>query len=289
MTLWGLEFMRRALLAAFLVGVTAPSIGIFLVQRRLALMGDGIGHVAFMGVAAGLFMGISPVITGIGTAALAGAGIEVLRERGRASSDVALAIIFYGGIAGGALLTYLSGRSIKVLSYLFGSVLTVNRQELVILSAAAVAVLLTVTMWRKQLFAVSYDEDVARVSGLPVRTLNFVMALAAALTVGVTMRVVGILLVSAMLVLPVAIVQQLCRSFRSTALASVGVGALLSVGGLLLAYKLNTSPGATIVLLAIAGFFLAAAVAGLRRPPELVQNHGASLRFNRDRLNRLEG
>lgn len=130
--------MRRALLAALVVGIAAPSIGVFLVQRRLALMGDGIGHVAFMGVAAGLFLGTSPVITGIVAASLAGAGIEVLREKGRAASDVALALIFYGGIAGGALLAFKSGQSNKVLGYLFGSVLTVNNEDLMILSVSGV-------------------------------------------------------------------------------------------------------------------------------------------------------
>lgn len=257
----GLEFMRRALLAALVVGVTAPSIGVFLVQRRLALMGDGIGHVAFMGVAAGLFLGTSPVITGIVAASLAGAGIEVLREKGRTASDVALALIFYGGIAGGALLAFKSGESNKVLAYLFGSVLTVNNEDLLILLVSGAAVLVTVLLWRKELFAVCYDEDVARVSGLSVRKLNFLMALAAAVTVGVTMRVVGILLVSAMLVLPVAIVQQLSTSFRTTLLGSMVLGGVLGVGGVLLAFRLDTSPGATIVLLALGAFFLAAMLA----------------------------
>ncbi len=264
MEVFGLEFMRRALVAALIVGVTAPSIGVFLVQRRLALMGDGIGHVAFMGVAAGLFFGTSPVITGIVAASLAGAGIEVLRDKGRTASDVALALIFYGGIAGGAILAFRSGQSSKVLGYLFGSVLTITSQDLLVLVAAGALVLATVILWRKELFAVCYDEEVARVSGLAVRKLNFLMALAAAVMVGVTMRVVGILLVSAMLVIPVAIVQQLSNSFRSTLVGSMILGGGLSVGGVLLAYHLDTSPGATIVLVAIGAFFLAALLAQAR-------------------------
>lgn len=225
-----LEFMRRALLAALLVGIAAPSIGVFLVQRRLALMGDGIGHVAFMGVAAGIFFGTSPIVTGIVAASVAGAGIEVLRERGRTAGDVALALIFYGGLAGGAIFTFKSGQSNKVLGYLFGSVLTVNNQDLLVLLVAGAAVVAIMTIWRKEFFALCYDEEVAKVSGLPVRRMNFALAVVAAVTVGVTMRVVGILLVSAMLVLPVAIVQQLSRSFRVTAVASMVVGAALSAG-----------------------------------------------------------
>lgn len=253
-----LDFMRRALAAAVMVGVTAPSIGVFLVQRRLALMGDGIGHVAFMGVAAGLFFGTSPVVTGIVAASVAGAGIEVLRERGRTAGDVALALIFYGGIAAGALLTFKSGQGNKVLGYLFGSVLTVDFRDLLTLAIAGVVVVAAMTLWRKEFFALCYDEEVARASGLPVRALNFGLAVAAAVTVGVTMRVVGILLVSAMLVLPVAIVQQLSGSFRTTVLGSMVLGGILSVGGVLAAFYLDTSPGPTIVLIAIAAFFGAA-------------------------------
>lgn len=255
-----LEFMRRALLAALLVGIAAPSIGVFLVQRRLALMGDGIGHVAFMGVAAGLFLGTSPIVTGIVAASVAGVGIEVLRERGRTAGDVALALIFYGGLAGGALFTFKSGQSNQVLGYLFGSVLTVNTSDLLVLLGAGTLVVAIMTIWRKEFFALCYDEEVAKVSGLPVRKMNFVLAVVAAVTVGVTMRVVGILLVSAMLVLPVAIVQQLSRSFRVTALASMALGAALSVGGLLVAFYIDTSPGATIVLLAILCFFVASMI-----------------------------
>ncbi|MBW3591022.1 MAG: metal ABC transporter permease [Actinobacteria bacterium] len=264
MELFELAFMRRALLAAVLVGIAAPSIGVFLVQRRLALLGDGIGHVAFMGVAAGLFLGTSPVVTGIVAASLAGAVLEMLREKGRLAGDVALALIFYGGIAGGALLTFLSDNPNMVLGYLFGSVLTVTGQELWILAAAGSVVLLSVTVLRKELFAACYDEEVARACGLPVRKLNFFMALAAAVTVGVTMRVVGVLLVSAMLVLPVAIVQQLAGSFRATVRGSLVLGGMLSVGGLVTAFYLDTSPGATIVLLAITVFALAALAARQR-------------------------
>lgn len=265
MELLELEFMRRALLAALMVGIAAPSVGVFLVQRRLALLGDGIGHVAFMGVAAGLFLGTSPVVTGIVAASLAGAVLETLREKGRLAGDVALALIFYGGISGGALLTFLSDNPNTVLGYLFGSVLTVTGEDLWILGVAGAVVLMSVTLLRKELFAACYDEEVARACGLPVRRLNFFMALASALTVGVTMRVVGVLLVSAMLVLPVAIVQQLAGSFRSTVRGSLAAGGLLSVGGLVTAFYLDTSPGATIVLLAIAVFALAALAA--RRSP----------------------
>lgn len=260
------DFMQRALFAAALVGLTAPAIGIYLVQRRLSLMGDGIGHVAFTGVAAGFLTGTSPVFTAIIAASIGAIAIELLRERGRMASDLALALIFYGGIAGGVLLTSLSRASTaNLFAYLFGSVVTVDRGDLVIIASVSAAVLGFTLFFRRQLFAVCYDEEVARVSGLPVRALNLSIAVLAAVTVAVTMRVVGILLVSAMLVLPVAAVQQLTRSFGSTVLASLILGAFVSVGGLVVAYYIDVYPAATIVLGAIGCFLVTTGWAARKR------------------------
>jgi zinc transport system permease protein len=259
MSFLGFEFMQRALVAAALVGLAAPAIGTFLVQRGLSLMGDGIGHVAFMGVAAGLLLGISPLVSAMVVAALGAFVIEVLRQRGRTASDVALALIFYGGIAGGALLTYLSGESNRILSYLFGSILLVDTSELILIGVVATFVVVLTLALSRALFAIAYDEEVARVAGLPVTTLNMLVALLAAVTIGVTMRVVGLLLVSAMLVLPVAAVQPLTRSFRGTMFASLGLGVVVSVVGLIAAFYADVAPGATIVLTAILAFVIASA------------------------------
>jgi zinc transport system permease protein len=258
------DFMQRALVACLLVGLAAPSIGVYLVQRRLALMGDGIGHVTFLGVAAGFLLGTMPVVTAMVGAALGAILIEILRERGGTAGDVALALIFYGGIAGGAVVTFMSGAGNLVLGYLFGSVLSVNRDELLIVAATAGIVLALTIGLQRVLFAVSFDEEVARASGLPVRKLNLLIALVAAVTIGVTMKVVGLLLVSGMLVLPVAAVQQLTSTFRSTLFGSIIAGACISVGGLLVAFYADLVPGATIVLLSIICFGVARIVSVLR-------------------------
>lgn len=253
------DFMQRAFIVAALIGLAAPAIGVFLVQRRLALMGDGIGHVAFTGVAAGFLTGTSPVFTAVIAAALGAFVIEMLRERGRTSSDVALALLFYGGIAGGVLLTSLSDTSNgELLTYLFGSVVTVTSGDVVLTGLVTAGVLIFTRLFRKQLFAVCYDEEVARSQGLRVRALNLSIAMLAAVTIAVTMRVVGILLVAAMLVLPVAAAQQLTRSFRSTVLASLALGSAVSVTGLAIAFYADVFPAATIVLLAIGVFALTA-------------------------------
>ncbi len=261
------DFMQRALLAALLVGLAAPAVGVFLVQRRLALMGDGIGHVALTGVALGFLLGTAPVLTAVVVATIGAVVLELVRQRGRTSGDVALALLFYGGIAGGVLLIGLSseGSNANLLSYLFGSLTSVSPGDLVLICGLSATLLGVLAVLGREMFAVCHDEEYARVAGLPVRTLNLVLAVLAAVTVTVAMRVVGLLLVSALMVVPVATAQQLVRGFRATVTVALGVGvasALLGVSG---SFYADTAPGAMIVMVALAGFALASAAAGLRR------------------------
>ncbi|MCW2500395.1 MAG: hypothetical protein JWN87_2071 [Frankiales bacterium] len=267
MSLLEFDFMRRALVAAVLVGLAAPAIGTFLVQRKLSLMGDGIGHIALTGVALGFLLGTAPVLTAIVVAIAGAVAIELVRERGRASGDVALALLFYGGIAGGVLLIGLApgGTNATLVGYLFGSLSSVTGTDLVVIVALSVAVLAVVTVFARELFAVCQDEEVARVSGLPVRFLNILVAVSAAVTVTVAMRVVGLLLVSALMVVPVATSQQLTRSFRATLLGACLVGAVASVSGLVVAFYADVAPGAATVVLALGGFLVAVLLGSARR------------------------
>ncbi len=259
--LFSLGFMQRALIAALFTGIAAPAIGTYLVQRRLALMGDGIGHVAVTGVAAGLVTGASPTWTAVVVAVLGAVLIETIRERGHTNGDVALALLFYGGLAGGVLLTGLGGKSASDLQiYLFGSILTISVIDVVVTMALAAVVALLALGLSPQLFAVAQDQEFARVTGLNVRAYNLLIAVLAAVSVTVAMRTVGLLLVSALMVVPVATAQQLTRSFRATLVAAMGLGVAASVGGLVLAAFASSSatvaPGATIVLVSLAGFAL---------------------------------
>jgi zinc transport system permease protein len=269
------EFMRRALIAAVLVGLVTPIIGTFLVQRRLALLGDGIGHIALTGVALGLLTSTSPVLTAAVVATAGAIVMELVRVRTRTSGDVALALLFYGGIAGGVLLIGLTpGASNATLtSYLFGSVSTVGEQDIWIVGVLAVGVVAVLAVFGRELFVLCQDEEVARAHGLPVRFLSILLAVTAALTVVIAMRVVGVLMVSALMIVPVAAAQQLSRSFRVTVGLAVLIGLLSSLGGLTTAFYSDLAPGATIVLLALASFCLAVLVGGVlrrltkRRPP----------------------
>ncbi len=263
------DFMQRALVAALLVGLAAPAVGVFLVQRRLALMGDGIGHVALTGVALGFLLGTAPVLTAVVVASFGAVVIELVRERGRTSGDVALALLFYGGIAGGVLLIGLSaeGSNANLLAYLFGSLTSVSPQDVLVSGGLSIAVLLTVLFLGRELFAVCHDEEYARVAGLRVRALNLVLAVMAAVTVTVAMRVVGLLLVSALMVVPVATAQQLVRGFRATVLVSLGLGVTAALTGVLGSFYADTPPGAMIVMVALGGF-ITASLAGV-----LVRRH----------------
>jgi zinc transport system permease protein len=259
------QYMQLALAAGLVVGLCAPLVGAFLVQKRLSLMGDGIGHVAFAGVAAGLLLGTSPIWTALVAALVGALAIEWLRLRRRASGDLALAVFFYSGIAGGVVLTGLAGSlNSGVLTYLFGSILTVSPSDTTTIVALGVVVLVAVgTLWRA-LFSVILDEEAARVAGLPVEALSLGLAALAAVTVVAAMRVVGILLVAALMVLPVGTAQRLASSFKTTLLWAAGLGAGAVVCGLSLARAAGLAPGATIVLVAAAAFLVTAAAESLR-------------------------
>jgi zinc transport system permease protein len=265
-TLLSYEFMQRALLAALLTGLAAPAIGTYLVQRRLALMGDGIGHIALTGVGVGLLTGTAPLLAAVVTAALGALLIETLRARGRASGDVALALLFYGGIAGGVLITGLAGGNAATLNaYLFGAITTVSTVDLVIVVALAAVVLVLALGLAPQLFAVCQDEEHARVCGLPVRLYGALIAVLAAVTVTVSMRTVGLLLVSALMVVPVATSQQLARSFRTTLIGAMLVGVVASLAGVVASFYANTAPGPSIVALALLGFLVSWPVGAYQR------------------------
>ncbi|BCJ51509.1 ABC transporter [Actinoplanes sp. NBRC 14428] len=256
MSLLQYDFMIRALVGALIIGLTAPALGIYLVQRRLSLIGDGIGHVALTGVGVGLLLQRSPVITAVVVSVIGAIAVELVRERGRTSGDVALALLFYGGIAGGVVLVGLSEDSgnANLMQYLFGSLTTTSRQDLTVIAVLGVAVLVAMLGLRPALFAVCHDEEYARVSGLPVRTLNLLMAVTTAVTVTIAMRTVGLLLVSALMVVPVAAAQQVTRGFRGTMATAMAIGVTAAAAGVWVAGEIDTAPGATIVILAIAAF-----------------------------------
>lgn len=265
-----LSFMQRALVACVVVGVFAPMIGTFLVQKRMSLIGDGIGHIAFAGVGAGLIAGVWPIWTALVFAVAGSLGVEWLRARRRASGDLALALFFYSGIALGVVLVSIGGGlNASILSYLFGQPLTVNREEVAVIVSLGVLIVVAMLALGRVLFAVVSDEEWARVSGLPVGAVNNMLAVLVAVAVVAAMQIVGILLIAAMMVLPVAGGQLLARSFKGTMRWSVAIGVVSSVVGLAAARIWDLAPGGTIVLIA-AGTFMVIALATRRRGTAVV-------------------
>ncbi|SNR83346.1 metal ABC transporter permease [Blastococcus mobilis] len=259
-------FMQRALLASLMVGLVAPAVGVFLVQRRLSLLGDGLGHVALTGVAIGVLTSTAPVGTALVAAVLGAVLIELVRARGRTSGDVALAVLFYGGIAGGVVLLSLAprGQATNLDAYLFGAITTTSAADVAVFAAITVVVLGVVWLLGQRLYAVSDDEEYARAVGLPVLALNVVLAVLVASTVVLSMRVVGLLLISALMIVPSAIAQLLARSFRQTVYLACGIGLVTSVAGTSASYYAGTPSGGTIVLLAIALFLVVTAAVAVR-------------------------
>ncbi len=255
--------VQRMLLVGVLVGLAAPVVGTYLVQRRMALLGDGIGHVALAGVAAGWLAGSAAGLAqrdalavpgAVVFAILAAVAIERMRTRG-AAADVVLAILFYGGIATGVLLISAAGGSnANLLGYLFGSISTVTWPDVWVTVALAVAIVGIGAGLRPALFAVTHDQEFAKSTGLPVQFLNMLIAILAAVTITVAMRVVGVLLVSALMILPVAIAQQVTRSFTRTMGVAMGIGAVLTLTGIAITLEHNLQPGALIVVLGVVAY-----------------------------------
>jgi zinc transport system permease protein len=258
------EFMRLAFAAGAVVGLLAPAVGFFLVQRRLSLIGDGIGHVAFAGVAFGYLIGISPVLTALIASVVGAVTIEWLRARRPAAADQALALVFYTGIAAGVVLVSSAGAlNANLFAFLFGSILTVTRGDLALVAALGVAGLALVALLYRAFAAVALDEESARVSGVPVGLLNVLLAALAGVTIAVSMRVVGILLIAALMVLPVSAASRVAWSLRSALLLAMGVGVGSVAVGLTLSYYGDLAPGGAIVLVAAGAFAVAAAASSL--------------------------
>lgn len=247
------DFFQRALAGGLLIGITAPLMGVFLVLRRLSMIGDTLAHVTIAGVALGFLTGFYPLGAGLIFAVVASFGIEKLRKAYKSLAELSIAIIMSGGVALASLFFTLGkGYNADVMSYLFGSIYTLDRTDLIVVGIVTIAVVVVVTLFFKEFFLLSFEEDAASVSGLPVKLLNMLITILTALVISTAIKIVGSLLVSALLTIPVAISLLLSRSFKSSVILSVIIAEIAVVGGLVVAGIWNLAPGATIVLLLIA-------------------------------------
>jgi len=245
-------FFQRALIGGLLIGITAPLMGMFLVLRRLSMIGDTLAHVSIAGVALGFLLDIYPVAVGLVFALMASFAIEKLRKAYKSYAELSIAIIMSGGVALAALLfTMGKGFNINVTSYLFGSILTLDNLDLWMVLGVTLLVGAFMIWNHKEVFLMAFDEDAAGVSGLPVRFYNILFTMLTALVISVAIKIVGALLVSALLTIPVACSLIVAKSFRHAVFASVLYSEAAVIGGLVSAGIWNLAPGATVVLLLI--------------------------------------
>ncbi len=246
-------FMQRALLAGATVGIIAPLIGVFMVPRRLSLIADALAHVALAGVALGLLAGTAPLAGALVVTVAGAIAIERLRGAGRFSGDAALALFLSGGLAVAVVAIGLTGGfSIDLFGYLFGAITTVAPRDLWVILPLGLLVLGTVLFLYKELFAITFDEESARVQGVPVDALNLLLTVLAAVTVVAAMRIVGALLTGALIVIPAVTALRLAGSFRAALWVAVACSLAATLAGMTIAFYLNLAASGTIVLSAIA-------------------------------------
>ncbi len=255
---WQYAFMQRALVGGVVVGLLSAVIGVYIVLRGMSFIGAGVAHASFGGVALGFLLEVNPLWAAVAFCLAVAWGIGLVTRRGGIKEDTAVGIFFASTMAFGVLLIGLmKGYNADLFSYLFGSILAITRSDLRLVVGVGVLVLLTVALFYKEFLFITFDPETARVNGLPEPFLYYLLLALVALTVVISIKVVGIVLVSALLVTPAAAAYQLSRSFGKMMALSALFGVSSTVVGLLLSYYLDTASGATIVLTATAIFALA--------------------------------
>jgi ABC-type Mn2+/Zn2+ transport system permease subunit len=259
-------FMQRALIAGAVIGALCAIIGVYVVLKGLSFIGAGIAHASFGGVALGFLLGVNPVLSAVGFCVVTAWGIGLVARKGLVKEDTAIGIFFASTMALGILfIGLMHGYNVDLFGYLFGSILAVAREDLWITLGLGAGIVLVVALFFKELLFVSFDPEMAEVTGVPAGKIYFLLLSLVALTVVVSIKVVGIVLVSALLVTPAAAAYQLTEDFRRMMALAVLIGVASTVGGLLLSYALDTASGATIVLLATLIFFVSTLASPRRR------------------------
>jgi len=249
--------MQRALIAGVLVAALCAVIGVFLVLRRMSLLGDGLAHISFGGIAAGMLFGVYPLFSALAFSVLGAIGIQQLKKM-KVYGDAAIAIFFSFGLALGVVVVSVAhGFNSDLFSYLFGSILAVSGMDILLIATVGIATLAVLALMFKELLYITFDEESARASGLPVDNLNTLLVVLTAIAVVLSMRIVGILLVSSFIVIPASTALLLCRGFKQAVAVSAAIGISSAVAGLALAYYFNLAAGGAIVLVLV-GVFAAA-------------------------------
>jgi len=259
-------FVQKALVSGIAVALICSFMGAFLVLRRYSLFGDGIAHVAFGGISVGLFLGVFPLWTAFIVSILGGLGLQKLRQSTKISGDAAVAVVLVSGLSVGVILVSASGGfSVDLFSFLFGSILLISDEDTVMILAISAGIIAALALLQKQFLQITFNEEQARLAGVPVTLLNYAFVILASVTVVTSMRLVGILLISALVVIPNISAMMFGKGFKKTIGISMSISAVSVVSGILLSYYYNVAPSGTIVVVAVGILIgvLAAKSAGL--------------------------
>jgi zinc transport system permease protein len=255
------EFLQNAFLTGILIGFLAPLLGVFIVVRRLSLIADALSHVTLAGIAASLLLGkyfvalssLNPLYLGMVFSVGGSLFIEKLRGVYKHYQELAIPIILSGGIGLGVIFISLAdGFNTDLYSYLFGSVSAVSRTDLWVIFVISIVVVITIILLYKELFLLSFDEEHAKASGIAAKSIHFIFIIMVALVIAASMRIVGIMLVSSLMTLPVAASIRIAKGFKQTIFLSIVFGEIAVLGGLFSSYYLDLAPGGTIVMIAVA-------------------------------------
>jgi len=259
LAIFAYDFMVRAFIAGVITAVIAPTIGIFLVTRRYSYMADTLAHVSLAGLAMGYLLSFQPILTALIASVIAALSIESLRASKRLFGETALSLFLSGGLSLAAVLLSIGKTAnLNLGSLLFGSITTVSIEDVVTIGCLAALVLAFIVLLYKELFAVSFDEELAETSGFKVRLINNLLVILAAMTVSLALRTVGVLLVGALMIIPVVAALQWRKGFLQTLIFSIGISVLSVISGIIISFYLGFASGGTIVLIAIGIFILSA-------------------------------
>lgn len=256
--IFGSAFMQKALLVGVVVSLISGFVSAFVVLRKMSFIGAGISHAAFGGVAIGFFTGINPTISAVVYAMAVALGIEFVSRRGKVASDTSIGIFFASSMALGIVLISLSREyTVDLFGYLFGNILAITKGEVLLSLFVGVLVVGSILLFLKEIFITTYNEDIARVSGISVRAINILFLVLLSISIVISMKIVGIILISALLVIPGATAQLFAKNLYFMIAVSCGVAVISTILGLILSYEFDIAPGGSIVLTATAIFLVA--------------------------------
>lgn len=249
----GYGFIQKGLVAGIAIAIICSMMGVFLVLRRYSLFGDALSHMAFGGISVGMLAGVYPLWTAFAVSVLGALGITKLRKSTKISGDAAIAVLLVSGFGMGVLLISISGGfKVDLFSFLFGSILLISAEDTFLIVGISAGIIAVLSALRKQLLHFTFDEEQAKVNGLNVDRLNYIFVILASVTVITSMRLVGVLLISALIVLPNITSIMFGRSFKKTVAISVSISVFSVVTGIILSYYLDLAPSGTIVMISVA-------------------------------------